>query len=78
MPREVKTFTLTGGINFADEQFRLQPGELIGGQNVEIAVSGGYWKPVLQVEVAPDAEHRFEELQMALQNSGFDLKRKTR
>lgn len=43
-----------------------------------IAVSNGYWKPVLQVDVAPDAEGRFQTLQTALQGSGFDVQRKIR
>jgi hypothetical protein len=42
-----------------------------------LAVEGGYWKPVLEVVVAPDAEHHFADLQTALQNSGFELHRKT-
>ena len=41
-----------------------------------LAVEGGYWKPRLDVQVAPDAEHHFADLQIALQNSGFELNRK--
>jgi hypothetical protein len=41
-----------------------------------LAVEGGYWKPRLDVQVAPDAEHHFADLQFALQNSGFELNRK--
>ena len=41
-----------------------------------LAVEGGYWKPLLEVHVAPDAEHHFADLQTALQNSGFALHRK--
>ncbi|MCI0359138.1 MAG: hypothetical protein L0211_11725 [Planctomycetaceae bacterium] len=43
-----------------------------------LAVDGGYWKPILDIEVAPDAEQHFADLQMALQNSGFELQRKVR
>ncbi|MFO0885574.1 MAG: hypothetical protein U0894_15535 [Pirellulales bacterium] len=43
-----------------------------------LAVAGGYWKPELNVDVAPNAETRFAELQTALQGSGFDIKRKIR
>ena len=43
-----------------------------------IAVEGGFWKPILDVEVAPDAEQHFADLQTALQNSGFELQRKVR
>jgi hypothetical protein len=42
-----------------------------------LAVEGGYWKPVLQVAVAPDAEHHYADLQKALESSGFELERKT-
>ena len=47
-------------------------------KNWGLAVSGGYWKPQLNVEVAPNAEPRFAELQTALQGSGYDLQRKIR
>jgi hypothetical protein len=43
-----------------------------------LAVDGGYWKPILDVEVAPDAEQHFADLQTALQNSGFEIQRKVR
>jgi hypothetical protein len=41
-----------------------------------LAVENGYWKPVLEVEVAPDAEQHFADLQTALHSSGFELHRK--
>jgi hypothetical protein len=40
-----------------------------------LAVAGGYWKPVLNVHVAPNAEERFRELQMLLDGSGWELRR---
>jgi hypothetical protein len=40
-----------------------------------LAVAGGYWKPRLELQVAPDAEHHFADLQIALQGSGFELHR---
>ena len=40
-----------------------------------LALSGGYWKPVLTVEVAPDAEGRFQQLQQLLAGSGLELQR---
>ncbi len=43
-----------------------------------IAVAGGYWKPVLHVEVAPGAEERFEELRTLLLGSGLEVKRSSR
>ena len=41
-----------------------------------LAVSNGYWKPVLQADVAPGAEQHFSDLQMALKGSGIDVIRK--
>ena len=41
-----------------------------------IAVAGGYWKPVLQVKVTPEAEQRFYELQRLLEGSGIAVERK--
>jgi hypothetical protein len=41
-----------------------------------LAVANGYWKPLLQLQVAPDAEHQYEALVGALEGSGFDVERK--
>lgn len=41
-----------------------------------IAVSGGYWKPVLKVTVAPGAETQFTALQTVLQDSGIEVARR--
>ena len=41
-----------------------------------IAGPGMYWKPILMVEVAPDGEQRYAELNRLLQNSGITVKRK--
>jgi hypothetical protein len=41
-----------------------------------LAVANGYWKPVLQAEVAPGAEQHFADLQMALKGSGIDVIRR--
>jgi hypothetical protein len=43
-----------------------------------LAVENGYWKPLVLVEVAPSAAGRFEQLEVALEGSGFDLQRKVR
>lgn len=40
-----------------------------------IAVVGGYWKPVLTIEVAPGAEQRFAELKSLLVDSGVEARR---
>jgi hypothetical protein len=41
-----------------------------------LAVKDGYWKPVLQAEVAPGAERHFLNLQTALSGSGMDIIRR--
>ncbi|MBI85574.1 MAG: hypothetical protein CMJ81_20465 [Planctomycetaceae bacterium] len=43
-----------------------------------IAGAGSYWKPVLMVEVADDAEQRFLELKSLLDSSGIEVRRNTR
>ena len=40
-----------------------------------IALSGGYWKPTLEVDVAPGAEWRFSQLQQLLSGSGLEVTR---
>jgi len=42
-----------------------------------LAVADGYWKPVLQVDVAAGGERHFEELNAALEGSGFEIQRKS-
>jgi len=41
-----------------------------------IAGRGMYWRPVLQVHVAPDAERRFADLAALLEGSGLMIERK--
>ncbi|WP_425618413.1 hypothetical protein NA78x_002118 [Anatilimnocola sp. NA78] len=41
------------------------------------AMTNGYWKPVLQVEVTRAGEPQFETLQQMLSGSGFEIQRKT-
>lgn len=41
-----------------------------------IAVANGYWKPILRIEVAPDAEDVFSDLMLGIEDSGFDVQRK--
>ena len=41
-----------------------------------LAVSNGYWKPVLNVEVGPGAEGNFQQLQALLQGSGLEVVRR--
>ena len=40
-----------------------------------VAPSGGYWAPMLQVQVGAGAESRFRQLQAALRHSGYDVRR---
>ncbi len=40
-----------------------------------IAVAGGYWKPVLHVQVAQGADERFDELRTLLDGSGLEVQR---
>jgi hypothetical protein len=47
-------------------------------QSWGLAVEGGYWKPLLKLEVAPDADDREGQIETALQGSGFELQRKLR
>lgn len=41
-----------------------------------IAGKGMYWRPILNVHVAPNGELRYEELNALLQGSGFEVRRK--
>jgi hypothetical protein len=41
-----------------------------------VALAGGHWSPVLQVEVAPDADWRFEQLLRLMDGSGIAVVRK--
>ncbi len=42
-----------------------------------IAGRGMYWRPILRIEVTPDAEFRFDELKTLLDNSGLIVERKS-
>jgi hypothetical protein len=41
-----------------------------------LAVQGGYWKPVLRVEVGPGADQQYAQLEAVLRDSGLDVVRK--
>lgn len=41
-----------------------------------VALAGGHWSPVLQVQVAPDADWRFEQLSRLMEGSGIGVVRK--
>lgn len=42
-----------------------------------LAVSNGYWKPILLIEVKPGGEERFWELQQLLRGSGIEVETKS-
>ena len=42
-----------------------------------LALVGGFWKPVVNVEVAPGGEAMFVELERLMEGSGLEVKRKT-
>lgn len=42
----------------------------------DLAVVGGYWRPILTIEVARDGEQRFQELRVLLEGSGLQVTRK--
>jgi hypothetical protein len=62
----------------ADEMDRLVAVVQKRMQGWGMAGQNGYWKPILRVEVAPQAEERFAQFQSALQGSGYEVQRKTR
>jgi hypothetical protein len=41
-----------------------------------IAAENGYWKPILRVDVAPDANLQYEELRTLLDRSGLTVERR--
>lgn len=43
-----------------------------------MAIGGGYWQPVLDVEVSPDGEGRYAELAEYFDQSGIEVRRKVR
>jgi flagellar biosynthesis chaperone FliJ len=45
-------------------------------QSWGIAGNGMYWRPVLSVHVAPDAERRYAELEILLEGSGLSVERR--
>jgi len=45
-------------------------------ENWGIAVAGGYWKPILNVEVRPGADDHFKTLQKLLESSGVEVQRR--
>ncbi len=42
-----------------------------------LALMSGYWKPILVVDVAADAEWRFDQLQQLLDGSGLEVQRRS-
>lgn len=46
--------------------------------NWGLALAGGTWKPVLVVDVAPQADWRFDQLERLLRGSGLDVEKRSR
>lgn len=70
----IQVIPITGSVRGSIEQFVSAVWthmELWG-----MAVAGGYWKPVLKIGVAPDAESRFRELEVLLKDSGIEAERR--
>ncbi|TXH15296.1 MAG: hypothetical protein E6R03_07380 [Hyphomicrobiaceae bacterium] len=44
MTIQVQSFPLSGGLNVADEQIRLKPGEMTDCLNVDVGIAGGYYR----------------------------------
>ncbi len=42
-----------------------------------LAIAGGYWKPVLSVDVAPNAQWRFDQLKQLMHGSGIEINLRT-
>lgn len=38
-----------------------------------LALTGGYWRPVLVVDVTPNAKWRYEQLQQLMDGSGIEI-----
>jgi hypothetical protein len=47
-------------------------------QSWGMAIGGGHWQPVMDVEVTPDGEQRFAELTAFFDQSGIEVRRKVR
>ena len=73
--RPAQTIRISQQLTFAEVD-RFVVGVQKHMQSWGIAVSNGYWKPILRIEVAPDAEDVFADLQLGIEDSGFDVQRK--
>lgn len=58
------------------DRIALQVNNRISGWGM--AIGGGYWQPVLMVDVAPSGEERYAELAKFFDNSGIEVRRKVR
>ena len=61
MPVQVQSFALNGGLNLADEQVKLKPGEMTDCLNVEVGIAGG----VLRVSGYERTDGRAEKPSLA-------------
>jgi len=63
--RNVQSFSLAGGLNLSQEQIRLQPGEVVAGQNIEVAIGGGYRRT--------DGYNRFDGHELTPSNNTYSV-----
>jgi hypothetical protein len=72
--REPQTIPVTGPTRGSVQQF--VSGVWSHTERWGMAVAGGYWKPVIKVQVAPDANDRFLELEALMRDSGIQVERR--
>jgi len=69
-----RVIPITGSVHGSIEQF--VSGVWTHMENWGMAVAGGYWKPVVKVWTARDAETQFRELSVLLKDSGIEVERR--
>jgi hypothetical protein len=72
--REPQTIPVTGPMRGSVQRF--VSGIWSHTERWGMAVAGGYWKPVIKVQVAPDADGRFLELEALMRDSGIQVERR--
>lgn len=73
-PADSQVVPLEGPMRSSMESFVSNIWNVMDGWGM--AVLGGYWKPILSVQVHPGADGRFYELQKLLKDSGLDVVRR--
>lgn len=73
--RAARTVPIEGSMTRATEELVSQIWDEVDGWG--IAVSNGYWKPILNVEVANGQDALFQQLQTLLDGSGLEVRRRS-